>query len=407
MVALVVGLALHATVHGTTPQQAARGPAAPAAVLLYDAGVNGVSAAAAACVTHELKALDKGIRILSGQEVADAFFPWLEDTSDGFDPDAMLPVLLSRMGHERADALGLRFVIFLVSGDSGSRLQGPMECGAVAPYTGCLGAARLRRQSSLRATLWDFQDSAMADALHGRGQSTDTVVGVGVPLWLPGGRSTKTLACEDLARALNRVLHADPDHQLRRAEPPLAIRAPAYRSTAAAGSNGGSGGAVPRACMALHARRSTPGQVDGSAAAHSAESASATYAVPELESLARGAPPSLRIQWIEQDAERFEIGSSAPESAHAGVLTIDDEQLSLAPDGDVADDLRVPLWAISSVDVFAPDRPWIVLSTDGPCRVVLRASPGNSSIGAARTRALGVAIRKRFATPPPTTFQTP
>ncbi len=137
----------------------------------------------------------------------DAFFPWLESTARALAPSEAVPVLLSRMGRERADTLGLRFVVFVSTVDTEERVTGPLGCSRPG-NAGCFGAGLLQRETAISATVWDFRHSSESDPLRGHGAAREAVVALVLPLWLPAGPSPHTLACRDLARPLDRLLHA-------------------------------------------------------------------------------------------------------------------------------------------------------------------------------------------------------
>jgi hypothetical protein len=163
------------------------------------------------CLRKSIEGLDHGLQIVSEDEVRDAFFPWLEyDVMSTYAVDALIGHSLQ----ERARQTGVEFVVFPTDAHSGSETKGPFLCGGGYGGAGCLGAAEVQRNSEVTASIWDLRRGARGQSLTGQGHAKDALIGLVLPIWIPGGGSTKVHACHELAGALLEVMHGDPQGRL-------------------------------------------------------------------------------------------------------------------------------------------------------------------------------------------------
>ena len=160
------------------------------------------------CMSHALGKLKHGIEVVPAEKALDAFYPWLEVAMDS---DAALQVLASQKVSAQAREAGVDVILVLTHAGAESHMKGPFFCGGGYGGAGCLGGATLNRQSEMTALIWDLRRPQESRQIVAMGRAHDLLLGLILPVWIPGGRSTKTLACEDMAGAIDHVLFADAD----------------------------------------------------------------------------------------------------------------------------------------------------------------------------------------------------
>lgn len=159
------------------------------------------------CLSKALEVLDDSVQLIPEEQARDAFFPWFEhDVLSKYADDARL---VSQLIQERARQTDLQFVVLPSIVHTGSARNGLFECGGGYGGAGCLGAAAVQRNSEVTAAIWDLRGRRQARALTGQGRAQDLLIGFVLPLWIPGGGSTKAHACQELGRALLDVMHGD------------------------------------------------------------------------------------------------------------------------------------------------------------------------------------------------------
>ena len=348
------------------------------AALLFDSEATRVRAGSADCVTRELRHADSAIEWIDEPRIRDAYFPWFEDASYTTEPEAITTVLKSRMGQQRATELGLRYIVFLTSASSATSSRGAIACGGAGQVGGCLGAAALTRTSSLTATVWDFSAGTQAADLAGHGTARDAVIAIGLPLWLPGGQSTKTLACKDLALSIHRVLHGDPDGRL------AAVQPPPLDAAELGGAGTADGAATTDAQPA-------PAPLWPCLAALGAAATPAPRAAPTTAS---GPPAVAYADWVEWTADVPPAEGAA--GAEFGVLTVGPDDLIFEVYGKASGRFRVPLESVSSFELPKADSPAVTVTSLGRCRAVFHVADLDPKVKSRRTTALANLIRERL-----------
>jgi len=104
---------------------------------------------------------------------------------------------------QRAQDIEVRYLVVPTHSDNNtSTLRGPFGCGGGPAGAGCLGAGRYTRESALGVVIWDLDRRRVSKELSDTESTNDLVVGLMLPLWIPGGSSTKTRACHSVAHAV-------------------------------------------------------------------------------------------------------------------------------------------------------------------------------------------------------------
>lgn len=164
------------------------------------------------CLSKALARVGKDVRIITEEQARDVLFPWLEPgVLSAQSADTVAGVLAGRMIHERASAADLQFLVLPTAARSNTDMRGPFFCGAAGEGAGCLGVATLKRESAIGATLWDLRRGLQVPSVSGKGRAHDVLIGFVLPVWIPAGPSSKSLACRDMANALAGVIHGDPN----------------------------------------------------------------------------------------------------------------------------------------------------------------------------------------------------
>jgi hypothetical protein len=162
------------------------------------------------CLTSSLTKQDKQIRIMPEQRARNSFFPWLEESVLSLEPKQVAKLLSDRLIQMRSRETGLRYLVIFTQVSSSSHMHGPFFCGGGYGGAGCLGGASIGRETSIAAIVWDLERGRESQQLSATRRAHDVIVGLGLPLWIPGGMSTKTQACHLMAQKLLQIMH-DPD----------------------------------------------------------------------------------------------------------------------------------------------------------------------------------------------------
>jgi hypothetical protein len=160
------------------------------------------------CIESSLAHEDKALRITPAQQVRDAFFPWLEESVLSLDPKQTAMLLSKPLFQEKARETGLRYLTFLTAGTGSAALHGPFFCGGAGAGAGCLGLGRIARETTFGAVIWDLAGGRESQRLEADEVAHDVMVGFVLPLWIPGGTSTRTRACHTMARNLIQTVRA-------------------------------------------------------------------------------------------------------------------------------------------------------------------------------------------------------
>jgi len=149
-----------------------------------------------------------GPRVMRGDDLRDALYPWFEEPLDEKAAAALLARSLTR---QRMAEIGVRYVA-IVNGATTSRLadgvgsggSGVMLCGAGAGGAGCFGLMMWERRSSVSATLWDMKAGGSVGSLNVAVSGTNVMPALvlPVPLIMP----TESAACSTLGERLQRLL---------------------------------------------------------------------------------------------------------------------------------------------------------------------------------------------------------
>lgn len=154
------------------------------------------------CVSSSLSKHDSRIKTMPSQEAKNLLFPWLQESVLSLDPKPVAMLLSNTLLQQRSRESGLRYVVFLTQAHSSSNSYGPFLCGGGYGGAGCLGAARITRETTVSAMVWDLERGRESKDLLTTERAHDLLVGAILPLWIPGGMSTKAHACHTMAQKL-------------------------------------------------------------------------------------------------------------------------------------------------------------------------------------------------------------
>jgi len=158
------------------------------------------------CLSPPLAKQDKQIKIIPAQQAKNALFPWLEESVLSLEPKQAAMLLSDHLIRERARESGLRYLVFLTQASSSSSMNGPFVCGGGYGGAGCLGGARIGRETTVAAVIWDLERGRESRELSETKRAHDILVGLVLPLWIPGGLSTRTEACHTMAQKLLQIV---------------------------------------------------------------------------------------------------------------------------------------------------------------------------------------------------------
>jgi len=131
----------------------------------------------------------------------DALFPWLEPGLVPTTAEAFSALLETKLVRERLSALGVRYIVVLQGGATGSVSTGEIYG---IPYAGFFGSMKERHHYSLNAAVWDVGERSMRGSGRAGWSTTFGMVAFVFPL--PVYSSTESQACNEIVKAVREAI---------------------------------------------------------------------------------------------------------------------------------------------------------------------------------------------------------
>ena len=145
-------------------------------------------------------------RIISFDEFSQTAFPGMATESVPRQPEYYATLLESQRFRERADRLGLRYVVF-IGGLNKSVTDSHMYCGGGYGGAACFGMVLWDKETRLAASVLDLQEPAPATRLETTAKGTAWLAIVGIyPIGVPSSPGWE--ACNTLGTDVARFLRA-------------------------------------------------------------------------------------------------------------------------------------------------------------------------------------------------------
>jgi hypothetical protein len=347
------------------------------------------------CVSTSLSKQDNRIRTMPAQEAKNLLFPWLQESVLSFDPKHAAMLLSNTLLQQRSRESGLRYVVFLTQVRGGSDMSGPFFCGAGPGGVGCLGAARITRETTVYALIWDLERGRESQYLLTTKRAHDLLVGVVVPLSIPGGSSTKEQACHTMARKLLQVVR-EPD-AVPEGSTSEASKASIWKSTAdltaeataaefTAEAIAAEPGARPPSCFDAFVEQSTDAPL------HDEAPSSAAHPDGNVQT-------TDGIQWNDGASSVQDMVDRPPAVMRFGSIAVSDQFLVFAPaaGSQPAQTMRIPFTDVKAVRVDNRISTFVLLQTKADCRAAFQVLDVLPSVVKRRTDDLGKLIAQRLA----------
>ena len=340
------------------------------------------------CLTMPLAKQDKQIRILPAQQAKNALFPWLEESVLSLEPEQAAMLLSDDLIREKARKTGLRYLVFLTQARGSSSMNGPFACGGGYGGAGCLGGARIGRETTVAAVIWDLERGRESRELSETKRAHDILVGLVLPLWIPGGLSTRMEACHTMAQKLLQIVRdADsvPEGSISET-----TNASVWRSSAeltdAAKAIGSSSQAA--SCFDSFVERNTdaPLRDDAPSSASPANDGSNVQ-------IADG------VQWNDGVSSMQEMVTRPPMVTRFGSIAVSDRYFAFLPSPGSQPDqrLHIPFTDLKTVTVERGATTFVLLQTKADCRAAFQVLDVSASVVKQRTEDLGNLLARRLA----------
>jgi hypothetical protein len=344
------------------------------------------------CVASSLTQQDKRVRIMPRQQAKNTFYPWLEQSVLSMNPEQMATLLSNPLLQERSRESGLRYVVFLAPPSGYSNTNGPLFCGSGLGAAACLGAVRTTRETTVYAIIWDLE-RGRSQNLFANERAKDLLVGwVGfvVPLWIPGGLSTKAHACHTMAKKLLQVVRET--DAVPEGSTPDAQKASIWRSAADLRAEV----AVTEAIAAESARQASCFDAFVEQASHATLYDDAGSSEDKPPS---GAQITDGIQWNDGPSSVQDMVDRPPVVMRFGSIAVSDQFLVFAPavGSQPPQTLRIPFTDIKAVRVDRSVSTFVLLQTKADCRAAFQVVDVSPSVVKRRTDELGRLIAQRLA----------
>jgi hypothetical protein len=364
LLVIIIGCVPPAFGQGTEPQSGAE-VRNHSGIAILNSGVDvRMAQAMSNCMASSVTRQNKEIKIMAAQQAKNAFYPWMEESVVSFDPKQAAALLSNRMIQERAREIELRYLVFLTEAHGSSHMNGPFDCGGGYGGAGCLGAARIARETTVRAVVWDLEGGRQSD-LSAAEYAHDLVVGLVLPLWIPGGLPTSTQACHAMAKKLVQMVR-EPDEtrtaMVWRTASELADDATAaeFRDLAAG-------------CLDAYTQQTT--EDDSNA------------------QLVDG------VMWFDGVSSVNEFMSRRPALTRVGSITIAEQFLTFAstPGSQPEQRLQIPFSELQTITVDSGATTLVLLNTKSACRAAFQVLGASPSVVKQHQRAIGNLLAQRLA----------
>jgi len=326
------------------------------------------------CITSEVTKQSSGTKVTDAQQAKNALFPWLEESVVSFDPQQAATLLSNRMIQERSREMRLRYVVFVTEARGSSHMNGPFLCGGGYGSAGCLGAARITRETTVRAVVWDLERGRQSE-LSADENAHDLLVGFVLPLWIPGGQSTTHHVCQTMAQRLVQMVRepdAAPASSIIEAQSALVWKS-----------------AAELADDATAARSGNPG----------------TSCLDSFVEQSGGAPPAGdsqlvdSVMWFDGVSSVKGFMSRPPALTRFGSMEVAGQFLTFVstPGSQPNERLRIPFSELQTVTVEGGATTLVLLQTTGTCRAAFQVLGVSPSVVKQRTDAVGNLLAQRLA----------
>ncbi len=212
VLAVLFGLSACARIAPGQGQDLRSAPANDAQIAVLNYNLDAASSLHMAdCLTSALRKQEKQLRIMPAQQAKNAFFPWLEESVLSLEPKQVAMLLSDQLIQVRSRESGLRYLVILTEARSSSQMRGPFVCGGGYGGAGCLGGARIGRETTIGVIVWDLERGRESQELSVTEHAHDLIVGALLPVWIPGGLSTKMQACHTMAQRVLQIVRDSAD----------------------------------------------------------------------------------------------------------------------------------------------------------------------------------------------------
>jgi len=156
------------------------------------------------CVYGRLQGMKSSVRIISEDQFKDELFPWFESRLAPTRAEAVGILLEQPHIKTKADALGVRYLVWIHGESDATNKQGSMSCSFSPAGGGCFGMLSWDNNSSYEATIWDLRDSKSLGIISSQSTGTSVMPALIVPI--PIIARTKGASCRGLGDQLVTVL---------------------------------------------------------------------------------------------------------------------------------------------------------------------------------------------------------
>jgi hypothetical protein len=340
------------------------------------------------CLAPPRAKQDKQIRIIPAQQAKNALFPWLEESVLSLEPKQAAMLLSDDLIREKARKTGLRYLVFLTQASGSSSMNGPFACGGGYGGAGCLGGARIARETTIAAVIWDLERGRESRELSDTKRAHDILVGLVLPLWIPGGLSTRMQACHTMAQKILQIVgNADAVPEGPASE---AMDASAWRSSAEIidAENGTESGTQAASCFDSFAEQTTdaPPRDDAPSSGSAANDGSNVQITDG-------------IQWNDGVSSVQDMVARPPAVARFGSIAVSNQFFDFVPSPSSQPEqrLRIPFSGLKTVAVERSATTLVLLQTKADCRAAFQVPDASASVVRQRTEDLGKLLAQRLA----------
>ena len=159
------------------------------------------------CLYGRLNGMKGSVQIISEDQFRDELFPWFESRLAPTRAESVGILLEQPHIKTKADALGVRYLVWVHGESDATNKQGSMSCSFSPAGGGCFGMLSWDNNSNYEATIWDLKDSKSLGIISS--QSTGTSVMPALIIPIPIIARTKGASCRGLGDQLAAVLSGE------------------------------------------------------------------------------------------------------------------------------------------------------------------------------------------------------
>jgi len=159
------------------------------------------------CLYGRLKGMKGSVQIISEDQFKDELFPWFESRLAPTRAESVGILLEQPHIKSKADALGVRYLVWIHGESDATNKQGSMSCSFSPAGGGCFGMLSWDNNSSYEATIWDLKDSKSLGIISSQSTGTSVMPALIVPI--PIIARTKGASCRGLGDQLVTVLSGE------------------------------------------------------------------------------------------------------------------------------------------------------------------------------------------------------